>query len=378
MTVDEIDLMRQLKKDVGPVPAEASGRAKLVLRAAMAVDGPETATADMGARRHRRRSTPRALGVEVDLQMIERSGHAKRQQRAVVVRGGVAAGAAAAVAALALVAVSSPGHATKLPVAASSSTSLSSRPSKAPVVSKHAASPLFRLAAAVNASPTPAGDATLVARTTALGGGKSVTVYDLYTDNGQYYFSRTESGLAGQVNSGDNLAGGLFAREVAAAKLAATGNVRAAGEDMAAAPDPTHYIPQTTKTTRLSGADATKPGAYPGEVVGTPYDNYVWENAQDALIAGSGDPQVRAGVLRILATLPDVTVTPGTSADRATLVLTAGTAEVGAGYSEQLTINATTGIPVSSASGPAGRTLSPGVTYHVSRVTTSAIAAGNP
>jgi hypothetical protein len=85
-------------------------------------------------------------------------------------------------------------------------------------------SPLVRLADDVSTSATPAGDATLVARTTTTGG-QTVTVYDLYADDGKYFFSPMASGLAGQVSAGHNLAGGLFAREVAAAKQAATGDV---------------------------------------------------------------------------------------------------------------------------------------------------------
>ena len=42
------------------------------------------------------------------------------------------------------------------------------------------------------------------------------------------------------------------------------------------------------------------------------FDNWVWEDSQDAIIAGSGDPEVREGVLRILATLPGVTAVGGT------------------------------------------------------------------
>jgi hypothetical protein len=332
MIVDEMELIGRLG-DVEPLPDETLDQARTVLQAAIAVEG--------------------------DPQVIERSRHPKRRRRAVVVRGGVAAGVAAAVAAVALVATS-PGQSTKVPA-----------------VSNHVASPLVRLADYVSKSAAPAGNATLVARTTALGGGKSVTVYDLYADDGQYFFSQTESGLPEQVSTDNNQAGGLFAREIAAAKLAATGDVQTAGEDMAAAPDPSKYVPQT-KTQTVSGSDMIKePGVYhPGEVVGTLYDNYVWEDSQDALIAGSGDPRVRAGVLQILATLPDVTVTSGTSGSQPTLVLTAGTDEMGPGYIEQLTINATTGVPVSFASGAPGQTPSGTVTYQVSRVATSDIAAG--
>lgn len=228
-------------------------------------------------------------------------------------------------------------------------------------------SPLVRLAAYVNAAPTPAGDATLVARTTTGVDGTSVTVYDLYADNGQYFFSPTQSDLAGQVNAHHDLADGLFAREIAAAKLAASGNVQTAAQDMADAPDPSHVI-SPTATASDRRARAAKEAATGQRLEGNLFDNWVWENSQDALIAGSGDPQVRAGVLQILATLPGVTVTNGTSGGQPTLVLTAGSPELGGGYTEQLTINADSGVPLrfsgGQTSGPRGT-----VDYKVSRAT---------
>jgi hypothetical protein len=228
-------------------------------------------------------------------------------------------------------------------------------------------SPLVRLAAYVSASPTPAGDATLVARTTTSGGGSSVTVYDLYADDGQYFFSPTESALAGQVSAHHNLADGSFAHEIAAAKLAATGDVQTGAQDMADAPDPGHVI-SPTETAAAGRTRAAKQAATGMPQEGNLYDNWVWENSQDALIAGSGDPQVRAGVLRILATLPGVTVTNGTSGGQPTLVLTAGSSELGYGYTEQLTIGADSGVPLEfiggSTGGPSGT-----VDYQVSRVT---------
>jgi hypothetical protein len=45
-------------------------------------------------------------------------------------------------------------------------------------------------------------------------------------------------------------------------------------------------------------------------------DSYIWMNSVDALTAAPDNAQVRAGVLDILATLPEVKVTPsGGTAD---------------------------------------------------------------
>ena len=110
--------------------------------------------------------------------------------------------------------------------------------------------------------------------------------------------------------------------------------------------------------------------------IGYLFDNWAWENSLDALIAGSGQPQVRAGVLRILATLPGVTVTSGTTGGQPTLVLTSGAAETGAGYTEQLTINASTGVPVSFVGGSSVAQPAATVTYQVTRVTLSDVSRG--
>jgi hypothetical protein len=363
MIIDEMQLVGRLG-DVEPLPDEAFEQARTVLRAAIAVEGTQPVS--------------------------ELYRHPKRRRRAVIVRSGLAAGVAAALAAIVLLATS-PGHSTKVPVATKPIATSPGPSTKVPVATKpiatspgpsttvpspsrRVASPLVRLADYVSGSATPAGNAALVARRTT-GGGKTVTVYDLYADSGKYYFSKTKSGLPGQVRAHHNLAGGLFAREVAAAKLAATGNVETAAQDMADAPDPSHVISPTQKVNRAAivakeAATGHKQGG------GNLFDNWVWEDSQDAIIAGSGQPQVRAGVLRILATLPDVTVTPGESGGQSTLVLTAGTAEMGYGYTEQLTINATTGIPMSFAGGPPGQAPSGTVNYQVTRVTISDIAAG--
>ena len=50
-------------------------------------------------------------------------------------------------------------------------------------------------------------------------------------------------------------------------------------------------------------------------------DSWVWGDATDALEAGAGNPQVRAGVLRLLSTVSGVVVTQGTLDGQPTLVV---------------------------------------------------------
>lgn len=297
-----------------------------------------------------------------------REARVRRTWRLNLFGAGAAVGVAAITAALALSALSSDGsrplsHHTPAAVAATHR--------------RGTHSPLVRLADYVSDSATPTGNATVVARTTTTGGA-TVTVYDLYADNGEYFFSQTASGLAGQVSAHNNLAGGLFAREIAAAKLAANGNVQTAAQDMADAPDPNHAINPNQPVNKAALQAKLKALHMPSDYQpGSTFDNWVWEDSQDALIAGSGQPQVRAGVLQILATLPDVTVTDGTSDGQPTLILTAGTAELGSGYTEQLTINADTGVPIQFIGGPTGGTPATTVDYKVSRATFAGLPTGS-
>ena len=175
----------------------------------------------------------------------------------------------------------------------------------------------MKLAAYLAAEPQPAGDATLVERETGAPGQASINVWDLYTDDGRYFFSQTEAGLPAQVKEDNNQGDGQFGREVAAATYAVTGDLDTAALKMA-------WAPNTTPVPAWLSAQVKDMSAG-----GLQIDNYVWENSEDALIAGSGNPQVRAGVLRLVSALPGITVTRGTADGQPTLTLTAGAAEVG-------------------------------------------------
>jgi hypothetical protein len=229
-------------------------------------------------------------------------------------------------------------------------------------------SALVRVADHVRAQAQPSGDATLVMRSTSYPGKPTITVADLYTDSGQYFFAQARDGLGAQISAGHNLADGLFGREVAIATDAATGDVAADAERMASAAAPSHPIPRhVTVTPAMRAAAKAKGGT--ASATGL-FDNWLWGNSQDALIAGSGNPQVRSGVLRMLATLPDVTVAQTTTDGEPTLTLTAGYPAMPQGYEEQLVIGADNGIPVKFVGGnPANPEVT--VTYAVSRVDTT-------
>ena len=121
----------------------------------------------------------------------------------------------------------------------------------------------------------------------------------------------------------------------------------------------------------------------PGQSLAAAYDkaytdSWVWSDATDALEAGAGNPQVRAGVLRLLSTVSGVVVTHGTLDGQPTLVVGDVTpGSNGNGTSEgAMTLNASTGVPLEYTDGPVGKTPDSTTTYKVSRVTVADIAAG--
>jgi hypothetical protein len=324
--------------------------------------------------------TPGQAGPDLAAADVARGRRAlsqRRRRRLAGVAGTAAVGAAAVV----LAATSAPWSAAPAAAGAKAGTAQAggARPASngTSTGSTDAQQPLGKLASYRPAEPAAAGDATLVERETGAPGHASINVWDLYADNGEYFFSRTEAGLPAQVQENNNQGDGIFGREVAAATSAAAGNLDAAVLKMAWAPD-------TTPVPAWLSAQLKNISAG-----GLQIDNYVWENSEDALIAGSGNPQVRAGVLRLVSALPGITVTHGSADGQPTLTLTAGAAEMGysginttnpklpAGpaYQEAITINADTGIPLQIAGGPVGQTAVT-VSYVVTRVNLADIAAG--
>ena len=106
--------------------------------------------------------------------------------------------------------------------------------------------------------------------------------------------------------------------------------------------------------------------------------------------------------MRLISTLPEVKVTNTTANGQAAVQITAtfpnvskcavngihpGASDpalqkacaglVGGGFQEQLTINATTGIPISFSGGAPGQPPASRITYRVSRVTLSQVAQGH-
>jgi hypothetical protein len=315
--------------------------------------------------------------------MLTESGQAparhRRPRRQMLAIGAAAGfGIAAAAVAVTLIATSTPQPpaASPRPVAGGPTT---------PAVS----SPLVLLADTITASANKqSGNATLVFRSTTFTDGQAPgSGFDLYTDSGPYYWSPTESGLPAQVAAHHNQGDGLFTREIAAAEYAVHGNLAIARERMADAPDPAlaGKSAAAQMSPRLLKVKAELLGvkAAPGQSLAAAYDkaytdNWVWGDATDALEASAGNPQVRAGVLRLLSTVSGVVVTHGTLDGQPTLVVGDVTPDSnGNGRSEgAMTLNAVTGVPLEYTDGPVGKTPESTTTYKASRVTVADIVAG--
>ncbi|MHB1210395.1 MAG: hypothetical protein ACYC1I_11930 [Acidimicrobiales bacterium] len=246
-----------------------------------------------------------------------------------------------------------------------------------------------------NATTSSLGDATLVLRTQSYPNGTSSSEADLYADNGEYFSTPSESGLPAAIAANANIGNRFSAREIQAALDAANGNLATAVQEMATAPFENGVKPANTGAnlsllkrridaqTNLTSAqkaaliqktvgEANSPR---GQQAST--DNYIWMDSMDALVEGAGNPDVRIGVLRILSTLSEVAVTSTTTNGQPTITLTATAPALPSNYQEAITINASTGVPVSFTGGTSGQTPSVTVTYQVSRVTMANIAAGN-
>jgi hypothetical protein len=356
--VDEMELVSRLK-DVESLRPEAFEHARRVLRGAMA-DSELGLVSGRDARQQPRRRMLRTRG---------RAGL------------GLGIGVVAVGVAVALVATPAPrpaGHPGR-PQAAPGSASRSASAQATPPAGSPPAPPdanpqLMTLADYITKtsdSPLP-GNATLVISTQTNGSGPPDNIgYNLYADSGAYYWSPTESGLPQAVADHENRDNGVDAREEAAALYAVNGNLAIARVRMInATPNPFGIGGPPGRSVKASGHRDT------GKALQADYDNYIWNNCMDALIHQAGNPQVRAGVLRLLATVPEVTVTSSTTNGRATLTLTASPALFGGLTNQVLTIDAKTGIPISTTSTAPGGQQDALVTYQISRVTVADIAAG--
>ena len=363
-----MDLVSQAL-DVAPWQPEAYERARASLRGVMAESGPRPGSAEVPA------VTPlRGRG-------LSRAGHRRRGTLGTGGKVGIGAGigavAAAAAAALVLVGTSTPQPVTSTPKTGSASQAAAA-----------VTSPLMTLAASIKASNVDSvpGNATLVIANKNLGSKLVEVVYSLYTDSGALYLGDDKQTLMGEVVKNENQAESNNTDDVAAARYAASADLASARKRMVDVTTNDYYLsydarkklwdknlPALLKLLREKGSKVV-PKMPTGQALQDLINNALWNGCQDALQWSANDPQARAGVMRLLSTIPDLTVVHSTTDGQPTLTITAGAARF-EGIKQVLTVNAETGEQVSSVETGAG--LATAVeTDQVSRVTVAAIKAG--
>lgn len=341
--MDEMDLMKNLR-DVPAPGHEAYDRARTALRTAMAEP---VATV---VRPKRRLSWPK-LSV-------------------------VAAGAAAVAAAV---------------VIGTSGGSVPAGP--APQAAPQAIeAPLVKLASAIQAAGTQPGDASLIINTKFGPDDKPTRYYTIYTDKGQEFTGDSTKSLADAVAKGDAQPATPYDGKVmVAARLAANGDVDKARIAMITASNNALGVGLSPAEADKAWADAQAEVAEKFRKAGKPVpapkprptgkdlenlvNNHLWSNAQHALFTNAADAEVRAGVLKLYATIPDLTVGKTTVDGQAALTLTAPPAILGGG-SDILTVNADNGLPIREEITSAESAKHYVVNYKSSRVTLADVAAG--
>ncbi|MFI5592245.1 hypothetical protein ACIA5G_44855 [Amycolatopsis sp. NPDC051758] len=255
-----------------------------------------------------------------------------------------------------------------------------------------AEAPLVKLASAVQAAGTQPGDASLIVNTKFGRDDKPDLYYTLYTDKGQQFTGDSTKSLARAVAKGDAQPAVPYDGNVmAAARLAANGDVdkariamiTAGGNALGVGLSPAEADKawaaaqaETAELFRKIGKPVPAPKPRPtGKELENLINNHLWSNTQHALFANAADAEVRAGVLKLYATIPDMIVGKTTVDGQAALSLTAPPAILG-GSADVLIINADNGLPIReeiTSAEPAKRYV---VNYKSSRVTLADVAAG--
>jgi hypothetical protein len=372
MNVDEMDLLGPAL-EVTPWHPEAYDRSRAVLRAAIAESGSLPVSVSV---------TEPASATEVTVMRgmeSSRAGNRRRGRLGTRKKVGIGAGLGSIAAAALVIAVTA-----TPPPAPSTGTGSASQ-------AQAVQSPLISLVSSITASSsTLPGDASLVIRTQTIGERPSEVSYNLYTDSGEFYGGDSMKTLRQAISRRENNASGITGRTVAAARYAVKGGLETARKQMvnaspnylglglSAADRQKLWDRAKVEQGETYKAKGIKFPAHPptGKRLQALTGNHIWNNGIEAMTAGGGDPQVRAGVLRLLSTVPEVTVKKSTTGGQATLTLTAGSALFLGGSPQVLTINAETGMPIKSAFAAADDLPSSVSTFKVSRLTLDSIKTG--
>ena len=226
------------------------------------------------------------------------------------------------------------------------------------------ASPLVRLADHVAATRPLPGNATLVERHHRFPDAAGFSGYDLYTDAGPYFYGATIDELHTAMSDPANDQGGIADLVEAAAASANLTPAQARAKLFAARPIPHGQPPAKAdlaqRAEKHDGAKDLRPAS-----LRSIRDNYLWIGAMDAITAGAGRADVRAGAMNALSTIQAVHVTEATLGGRRVLAVT--NTDFPDGYRETLYLDASTGVLVHFRGGTADQA-EVDVAYRIKRV----------
>jgi hypothetical protein len=244
--------------------------------------------------------------------------------------------------------------------------------------------PLMTLAGSIKTVTPSAGDAWLVKATQVDGTKTTQIVYTLYTDGHAIYTGNSVKDIKRAITRHqDQMTAGGYSPLLKAAVAAADSSPADGRTQMLkAAKDPLVGLDPTAQKAvwdkeqaaaqviiKQKGGNA-KPKPYSPQAVQQHFDNALWTYSTEALSAGDGNTQVRAGVLRLLSTISAVSVKNSTTNGKATLTITAGPEVFGGEGGEVLTVDAKTGMLVKDVSTVPGLPQA-FTTYESSRATTA-------
>jgi hypothetical protein len=138
---------------------------------------------------------------------------------------------------------------------------------------------------------------------------------------------------------------------------------------------------EIAETFRKLGKKVPDPRPRPtGKELENLISNHLWSNSTYALFVGASNAEVRAGVLKLLATLKEVTVGETDVDGQRALTINTSPEILGGDASAVLSINADNGLPIRNEVFPAKNSPNPSkyavVNYKSSRVTLADVAAG--
>ncbi|GHH34926.1 hypothetical protein [Lentzea cavernae] len=254
-------------------------------------------------------------------------------------------------------------------------------------------SPLVKLASEVKAAAVT-GDSSLIVRTNLAPDKSQYIWYTVYTDKGQTFHGDSPKTLAQAAAKGSDLSTDYDRRLMGAARLAATGDleqarnamVNGAGCCWALGGSPAEQEKswaegqeKRAEVFRMKGMEVPPAKPRPtGKELEDGINNTLWSNTTYALFIGAANPDIRAGSLKLLSTIKDVTIDRADFEGRPVMKLAAGPAVSKGEGSHVVTVDAETALPIRSEVVPLQGPQDPHsvANYKSSRVNLADIATG--